>query len=348
MWQTTHFKPYFGASLFLLIIMYSHAQTDTESGDLQQTDVISFAAPSDTFKSIYLQTHKELPRFGTLNQYSPTVTKKSEYGSRGNPKYAQQNPSTKEKIRVLRNGYVLHRELVKMKYLKILYDDMDLNAISKPDYKNPEGKDSRSYVAQNHLRTLAKRFCTAETFNAAYGRSNQFEQQRNYQNFVEGHLKPLKKWSNTFFENDAMEAYIVTTSSLSSYDFEKEGYWLPVQLTNGARSIFFSALEPVSSVEENILNLVGTRAIKGIRLWGFLSIPTTNAEKLQEQNIQRLYLVRKVKVNYKDIEYRGNQEPNLKFSFHHLNPIIEIYEDEGLTKKLGELPLNVLGTTKEY
>ena len=276
-------------------------------------------------------------------QVSPAV--KSKYGRRPYSKKVRQDPATRKKVQLLYKGYGNMTELIRMKYMKSLYDDMDKDRISKPDYQNKEGKDMRSYVAQTHLRKLVHKLCSTEVFDAAYGGANEFERQRGYQNFVKEHLQQLRTWSKTFFTENSIEGYLVTVTHLGSYDFDKQGHWINIQPTMGPKfgTQHFATLEAKSPVEHNILNLTKTKHPGSVKsLSAFLKIPPAKAEQLLEQNTKRVYVVRKIKTIYQDIVDTQGRDPVLKFNFHHLNNIMEIYEDAGLIKKLDEISLNQL------
>jgi hypothetical protein len=64
------------------------------------------------------------------------------------------------------------------------------------------------------------------------------------------------------------------------------------------------------------------------------------AEKLQLNKVRSLYLVKKIKMTYKETKNKYNSTLNL--AYRHESSLLEIYEDIALTKKIGTLSLDNL------
>ncbi|WP_430968912.1 hypothetical protein [Spongiimicrobium sp. 2-473A-2-J] len=332
------------AMLPLLLLLSIPVYQQVETGPIDLSDVLVYKAPATAFKDIELQSHKGLPRFGTLNQYRPVPT------SAGKPQQAfkkavRPSPEIREKLKRLRAGYINYLGLVKMKHMKPLYDDMNRTQISAPVYQNTQEKDARSYLAQTQLRKLANTICTQEVYDAAYGGTNQFEQQRNYANFVAKHFDGLQQWSKDFMPNDALEAYHVSVLNvLRGYDFDKKGYWINLNAAlydphaRGSRMSFFSELVPQASFEEALLNMMSGSGKRHKSITVLLPMNASDAEVLSTSGQGRVFVVVKIRTFLQKVEFAGNN-PIFSFGYHYKSPVLEVYKDEALTQKIGDISL---------
>lgn len=60
------------------------------------------------------------------------------------------------------------------------------------------------------------------------------------------------------------------------------------------------------------------------------------------KKIANLYLVSKVKVVFKKIDETNPTFPSLSYNYHFESPLLEVYEDAGLTQKTGEILMDNL------
>jgi RNA polymerase-interacting CarD/CdnL/TRCF family regulator len=281
-------------------------------GQNSDKNTITYTSPSKDYLDITIQSHKGLPRFGEI-YYERGVTPPTNQGA--------------------------YRALIKMKYLKAIYADIDKNKLTSYDRTNSNLKDANSRFAQNDLLQLAgmivsdallqKYFCDKPTttkciFNTVYGRkpirnwggsrTNQFQQMRGYRSFVKDHLEALQNWSNTFFKGDQEIVYVVSRSAVSGkYDFKQKGYWI----RNEA---------PFTTYTES------ERKFKNRKV--LISIPTAKAKELNLRDRVPLFAVYKVKALPKV------NQTHFEFSFELVSKTIEFYKDPALTKKIGQINLD--------
>jgi hypothetical protein len=342
---------------YLTIIISAFFTTISYAQNIDDLDLIMYQTPSPKFHDITLQSYKGLPRFGYLNSYtkknSLAVSPKSQDPRRQNPRGQslrrpdprKQDPVTKKKNNKISLSYENYIKMVTFKYLADIYKDLDRERLTKTPPGNITGKQKNSYEAQRYLRNLLTLCVEEECKNSLYGK-NEFERLRNYKTFVNENLDVLRKWSNTFFTNNNVIGYDVTYLVLSTYDFDKNGYWTNLNLNINigySRGVTVSTIfEPKANYENDLLNkTAGNSNNKIYPLKIFLAISPEKAEKLQLNNIKRLYLVKKIKISHKEV-VSNYRTPFLKLTYHHESPTMEIYEDIALTKKFGTLSLDKL------
>jgi hypothetical protein len=340
----TYRKTYY---YYLTIIISIFFATISYSQEVDDSDLIVYKAPSSKFHNIVLQSHKGLPRFGLLNNYSIPIKNNNGYKK----KYSNipRDPITREKNKKIRLGYQNYFNMVTFKYLSDVYKDIDREQLTKIPATGTTGKQKNSYDSQQYLRSLLT-LCFEEKCKNAFNGKNEFERLRNYKTFVNENLDDLRKWSNTFFKNDNVIGYHVSRLGLGSqsYDFNKKGYWvflnLNINITN--KHMNYTSFEPKADYENDLLNktIVGRRN-QIQRLQIFLAMSPEKAEKFQLNNIRNLYLVKKIKTTNKEII--SGSGTFLKLTYQHESPTMEIYEDMALTKKLGTLSLNNLILKKQ-
>ena len=320
--------------MLLLISTHINSQQNTDK------NTITYTSPSKDFIDITVQSHKGLPRFGEL-YYKKGIT-----------------PPT--------NPFA-YNALVGMKYLTTIYADMDRSKLTSYENNNTNLKNAHSASAQNHLKQLIglvgsdalleKYFCDKSTaikctFIDAYGqrkrtnywggsRNNQFQKMRSYKNFMNDHyLETLQRWSNTFFKEDSEIGYLVSRSSVvassgglssKAYDFQKKGYWLGSVISGGGHPITILNFIPFTKNE---------RILKDPNFKIFLSISPEKAKKLSLMVRSSLYTVSKIKIYHDKKASISNFE--VPFSFELESPIIEVYTDQALTHKIGEISADQL------
>jgi len=329
----TYRKTYY---YYLTIIISIFFATISYSQEVDDSDLIVYQAPSSKFHNINLQTHKGLPRFGALRNI---YLKKNSLG-----KYPKKlDFSTKEENRKIHLNYQNYFKMVAFKYLSDIYKDIDRERLTK--MSEIIGKQKNSYDAQQYLSSLLRTLCVEEKCKNGLNGKNEFERLRNYKTFVNENLDDLRKWSNTFFKNDNVISYHVSSLGLGVYDFDKNGYWthlnLNINIGNYNKGTISTIFEPKANYENDLLNktIVNRRnQIQPLQI--FLAMSPEKAEKLQLNNIKSLYLVKKINLTYKEIV--SGYRTGLTLTYHHESPILEIYEDMALIKKLGTLSLNKL------
>ncbi len=316
---------------FSFLFLWCPALDAQTSGE----NTITYKSPSKKFVDITIQAHKGLPRFGYI-YYERGIT-------------VPINPKG-------------HNELLNMKYLSEAYADMDKNSITKQERNEiAEKKKENSLITQNQLLRLAGHICSEAvlqqyfcpdldtkpcTFTDGYGygqrrslnywggsRNNEFKQMRGYTSFVKENLEDLQKWSTTFFEGDIEIGYLVSRALVTGpYDFKKKGYWLHGVISssdNGSSPIQYLKFVPLTEDE---------RKLQQHQL--LFSITADKARKLSLGKRSTIFTVAKIKI-YPDKKTPRNSARVL-FSCELENPIIEIYKDQALTEKIGEISVESL------
>ena len=323
-------------SIFFTTISYGQ--------EVDESDLIVYPSPFKKFHDIVLQSHNGLPRFGSLNSYTIPNPIKNTSGYKKKYSSMHQDPATREKNRKIQLGYQNYLKMVAFKYLSDTYKDIDRERLTKMPATGTTGKQKNSYDAQRYLRSLLT-LCVEEKCKNGLNGTNEFERLRNYKNFVSENLDDLRKWSTTFFTNNSVVGYDVSILGLGSYDFDKNGYWANLNLNANigySRGLNLSTIfKPKADYESDLLNKVYVNRRSQISLVQiFLAMSPEKAEKLQLNNIKTLYLVKKIKIAYKEVI--SGYKTSLKLTYHHESPAMEIYEDMALTKKIGTLSLDNL------
>jgi hypothetical protein len=221
-------------------------------------------------------------------------------------------------------------------------------------------KDKNSYHAQQHLLKLAnaithnkelfRYFCNPKKEDCAFtadknvyyyrnignwgGKgANEFQILKSYTSYVQNNLKLLQQWSSSIFPNNTINGYYVIRSNLGEYDFKNQGYWIGNLFAQGRFLIQRHNLEPANANERKLINPRGVSIL--------FKMSPSEAEKFSESSAKTIFLVFKIKVSLKGLE-RGYER--IKTSYTLESPIIEIYKDEGLTKKINELSIDTMIT----
>ncbi|WP_106145267.1 hypothetical protein [Flagellimonas meridianipacifica] len=305
---------------------------------INETNIITYKAPSSDFIDIVIQSHKGLPRYGDIHYRRGVTTP------------------------VNKNGY---KALVELKYLKKTYADINRSKLTSYQEKSSgDQKQENSYFAQSHLKNLAGYTCSEEVlkkyfcdesdnssnlqnknkvkrkipceFVDRYGdrrppsywggsRGNEFQQQRSYKGFLENHLQALQSWADTFYENDEQIVYYVCGSGIQGkYDFKNKGYWLAGLMGGGSFMLHSSNFLAYSENEKKI---------KNSRQQFFFSIDPQKAKEFNLQERVPVNCVFKVKVFPKVVNHT-----QVQLEFELVDQTIEIYsKNPALTEKLGEI-----------
>lgn len=328
-------------SIFFTTISYGQ--------EVDESDLIVYPSPSKKFHDIVLQSHNGLPRFGSLNNYTIPNPIKNTSGYKKKYSSIRQDPATREKNRKIQLGYQNYLKMVAFKYLSDTYKDIDRERLTKMPATGTTGKQKNSYDAQHYLRSLLT-LCVEEKCKNGLNGKNEFERLRNYKNFVNENLDDLRKWSTTFFTNNSVIGYDVSHLGLGTYDFDKNGYWtnlsLSVNVGYSREPRVSTIFEPKAKYEIDLVNKAFVNRRNQISpLQIFLALSPEKAEKLQLNHIKNLYLVKKVKISYKEVV--SGYKTGLTLTYHHESPVMEIYEDKALTKKIGTLSLDNLIIKKQ-
>lgn len=312
---------------------------------INETNIITYKAPSTDFIDITIQSHKGMPRYGDIH-YRLGVT-----------------------APVNRNGY---KALVELKYFKEMYVDINRSKLtSYEENSSGDQKQKNSYFAQSHLKNLAGNVCSEEVlkkyfcdtttkpvntnnkyknqrnipckFIDAYGtrrppshwggsRNNEFQQQRSYKEFLEKHLTALQSWADTFYENGEQVVYYVSRSAIiGKYDFKNKGYWLSGLLSSGSSGFMLHSSNFLAYSENE-------KKIKNSHQQFFFSISPQKAKEFNLQDRVPITCVFKVKVLPKI-----SNDTNIQFEFELVDQTIEIYsKNPALTDKLGEINIESL------
>ena len=142
------------------------------------------------------------------------------------------------------------------------------------------------------------------------------------------------KWAKTLYSNNVLGGYYVTRTNLGTYDFKNGGYWLNThQFYNQGFLLKWYGLQPANSSERKLMHPNGSSIL--------FKMSPEEAETFSEKN-QQIFLVFDVTGYLNGLEnYRADQ---LKTTFSLNSPVIEIYSDDGLTKKVGEININTMVT----
>jgi hypothetical protein len=242
-----------------------------------------------------------------------------------------------------------------------IYADINKNKLSKSDRSQTADKKLKnSILAQRHLlkllglvgseEVLEKYFCNDSDTKCSYAvgkygmrptpsywggvrnfNVDEFKQHRSYTSFTKKHLDELLNWSKTFFPNNELTAYYVSRAIIKgNYDFSKKGYIIFNKM-NGKQflhpSWFESTDENERKLKENSFNIL-------------FPIAPEKAKALKFQNMSRLYLVYKVKITASE----DTNSKGLKLSFKLENRTVEVYKDNALTEKIGEIVVDTIVT----
>jgi len=349
------------ALLISVFLIGSLSAQSTESS-FDMSDVLLIESPSSKFKSIYLQSHKGLPRFGAQNIYLRIGNQPIED--------VKANHSKKK---LLEKGHLNYFNLLAMKYFSAYYDDIDPEYLTVLTRENKDNKkDIHSVTAQQKLLPLASNISSETLFRAYFcdektnpnciypsgqwgGSRDDFVIQEKYAAYVKDNLKELRAWSKSLFNEDKQTAYWVQKYSFNPYgnstipyDFEQNGYWMDMfpsstglrkglSLYPGGYEAFFFEFLPETNYGNAHLNRMNDPNDYWPKM--LLKINPAEAEALANRKTKDLYAAIKVTIVYKELEESQPTFARAVYTYHLADPIIEFYEDVELTQKLGEISL---------
>ncbi|MEC8833020.1 MAG: hypothetical protein VX772_11725 [Bacteroidota bacterium] len=313
-----------------------------------------FNPPTTDFISLSLQTHKGKLRFGVQDEYF--LKSDGTYVSSRDDEYFEKDKQFSHN-NASRHAFV---ELLKIRFKEDMFDVMDKDFFTERT-QNMYEKDLKSHTAQQHVLALANAlcnkqqsirfFCNPKEEDCASGfqqdgyyneprnirswggrGASEFQKLRAYTNFVKEKFPLVGKWAKTLYSDNVLEGYYVTRTNLGTYDFKNGGYWLNTyQFYNQGFLLKWYGLQPANSSERKLMHPNGSSIL-------FKMLPE-EAETFSEKS-QQIFLVFDASGYLNGLEnYRADQ---LKTTFSLNSPVIEIYSDDGLTKKVGEININTM------
>lgn len=319
-------KHYYIFSLFFLFSLTVFSQS---KGD----DQTVFKGPKPNFIDIELQSHNEHIRFGVLDDQQISITE-------------------------LNKNYKVFLEMLKFKNKQVdgwdkPFETMDANL---PHYESGSDVGEFNMLLFGIFRNVVSESAIENYFSTNYGRrltwkgATKFDQERNYRAFTKNNFLDLKNWSQEIISDKTVPAYYVTVDKILSYDSDNGGILLSLgfhnvednnrvlpNLISGAfknkfalSGGFFTSDYTVSSLKGNMVYSTKNnyeRTVSMDFLVVFFEIGRDEIDAVIQN--KTAYIVRKIKFND-------------NFTFNIDSPIIEIYSDKALTKKVGELNYNNL------
>lgn len=330
---------------------------------MAQNKDFSLDAPNNNFLPIELQTYQGLPRFGVLNGMG-----------KDNPGMGSKELSYQD---ITRWNYKRYFSLVELFFFEKFYDKLNsdnlLTNYGPASIQLRNDKDQLyNYIAQEHLLKIAPILCADETFAKYFknhegksvylnfsriwgGRgSDEFRQLELFKDFTVNHLKTLRDWSIGFWENDSLEAYLVSVIDISSkYDFVKEGLWSKIRqdaITQTLKESItdlnfnfhgYSRHGSPTSIKDVIY--IGRNSYERNSGYKQVLIPMSSEEAKSIQNeygtYPHLYLVQKIKIELLKISSRG-VSGQIDLSYSIASPSLDIFLDPGLKNKITSLNYN--------
>lgn len=330
-------------------------QTNGHATD--DTDILVYKSPDPAFKDITIQKFKDLPRFGSGDFYMMP----------DNPKRPDLTPEAGEKRKKMELGYAGFLKLARIHNLKDHFKVMDRTALTTVTRELVE-EDVKSNLAQKTLLEFAfmmgtdalKReyFCTDTnssgkcSYALKWGgnRADDFTENEKYVSFVEKYLEKILKWSEDFFADGSERFYLVQQLEFQGqYDFDKSGFWmrLPIIKTysygmdyNSTGENYFFEFLPKTPYGQQILNKTSqVEYVNGLVLF---KMSPEKAEALLNNKTKNLQMVTKVQTVFQGFEEANPTLYSAKYTYHFLDPAVELFEDVQLLKKIGEIKLDNL------
>ncbi|WP_047245631.1 hypothetical protein [Maribacter thermophilus] len=314
-----------------------------------------YEAPSSNFIDLSLQTHNGKLRFGVQDEYyvrsDGSYVKASEASYVAMDKRFSHNNAS-------RHAFV---ELLKIRFKEEMFAAMDKDYFTERTNTMFE-KDIMSHTAQQHTLALANALttnehamsyfcnqkegsdCTSRFPQKGYyneprnirpwgGRgATEFQQLRAFTSFAKNDLPKIVKWGSTLLPDNTLDGYYVTRTHLGKYDFKAEGFWLMThQFYNQGFLLKWYGLQPANSSQRKLMHPNGASIL--------LKMSPEKAENFSEK-YQYLFLVFDVTGQLNGLEnYRADQ---LKTTFTLNSSVIEIYTDDALTHRVGEIDINTM------
>lgn len=323
--------------LFLFIYSLLAFTTYAQENVINDDEYYIYKAPSENYKSIYLDKYKDSPIFSD-HIYQALRSRSVEFNTN----------NFKDSIYFHHHAYEAYYELVKFKYTTDLYQAMDKNKITKLTVNSKEN-DLESTTAQQ----LFSKFYTYAVTNKGKLNINKNLKTRDekFADLVEKNFDTLKNWSKTVFKNDSQTAYLVIAQTLTNYNLDKEkGFFtlaitttqiLPAMGWQNSNSLFAN-FTPKQAFEKKLVP-EGETKYKNYYTKTIKFKPETNILNMlmKRQLSNYVYLVFKVNINYNST--KGFEDIKaldyLYFTYNYDSPIVEVYQDVKLMDKVGEINL---------
>ncbi|MCR9228289.1 MAG: hypothetical protein NXH90_12790 [Flavobacteriaceae bacterium] len=332
-----------GFSVFLMVAAVLHSFAQIAGTD----ELITHRPPSDNFVSINLQAYKGLPRFGVVDSYKNQVpsTNADPRSNAVRPvRGGGRNPGQLKKNKMVNTGRINFSLLVNLKYLTPFMEDLDKDRLTFLSKSLTEKQSNSAYLQRFLLNQVAPNLCLDRACKNANQGKNEFERQRNYKTFVNTCIDPLLEWCQDVFKNDELSAYHVSALNIGgNYDFGNKGYWVHHYLSlndifpfkqGGRKRVTF---EPVKPYESQLLG----KLARGKSINFFLPMDEQTAERFKKEGINRLYLVKKIKLQHSDKGMDAPTDP-IDFNYSHESSDMEIYTEEALVSHFRTLSLDNL------
>lgn len=315
-----------------------------------QENKIIFQPTNNHYSTIELSTYKGLPRFGVFQQ-------------------TRYKPGTYQKINVSNNeeGVEINKYfyLLEMKYLAEYYKTLDENmpaSLKLPSTGNIPDNLKIPLFAENHLAFVVQALRTTRIENKFFHPWNSdgspatsIDIVADYKEFLKTEYVDLSAWASTLWENNELIGYRVVEVILGKYNFEGKGYFLSLGENQNAFTLgpggpinfdikFKSKLDYNRDVADILTN-------KGNILF---EMSESDAKILEESfsknnyggRDRNAYMVLKTKMyrgmndRIEDNAFRYN--PKLELLYNVISPVVEVFEDFELTKKIGDIDLEDL------
>lgn len=341
-------------------------QTNTLS-NIKFEKGITLNAPNNFISNIEVQGHNGFLRFGDINSYGRYTSKKYDY-----------NKAFNSKIKEYKKAEEKYFLMVKTKALSNYMKDIERNVIYKKYTTGATTKERQEkkfqHQLQEHLKKLAFNITTAEGQKKYFsnpdhinpkptwstwggGGSDEFRQMEAYQSFLNDNLDDILKWSKSdFLKNGELEFYMVKAIPLGQYNFEKQGYLMQNQIysedkvakllmLNGKLSKPNWEYFPKNEFENNINR-------EAFHLTSLILKMASSKAKNLKNSIKDYssysagsgkFVFATIKIKLEEIKKRKKlnedeyQEQKYKYSFSE--PKIDIYADEALKEKIGEVKM---------
>lgn len=312
---------------------------------------VNYRPPSASLISISLQTHNGKLRFGEQDQYF--VKPDGTYISHKDSNY---KVLEKEMSHNFSSKHAFE-QLLKIRFQEEIFDVMDRTLFTLKS-SNMYDKDLKSFAAQEQTLILANALCSKKERrrffcndkeedclkkfpdNGYYDEprnkhswggksSSEFQKLRAYTTFVNELLPEVLQWGKSLFPENTLLGYFVTKAYLGTYDFNAHGYWLDTSHFPSSEFLLqWSTLQPKNTAERKLLHPHGSQLL-------FPMTPDA-AEKFSENN-QEVFLVFDVTATVTGIDnYRADKA---KTNYTINSPLITLYTDDSLTKKVGALDI---------
>ncbi|RDY60205.1 hypothetical protein [Flagellimonas nanhaiensis] len=319
-----------------------------------QGEEVVYDSPSNSFISLSLQTHKNKLRFGTQDEYYIKAD-----GTYVKPQDSNYYDVDKRMSHNMASKYAFV-ELLKIRYKEDMFSVMDRSLFTERK-QNMYDKEQKSYTAQQQVLALAnalstkmelKRFfcnekgedCASTFKEDGYyneprnirtwgGRgASEFQQLRAYTTFVNELFPKLQQWGNSLHPTNKIDGYFVAKAQLGKYDFKDGGYWLDTnQFYQNGFLLRWRGLQPINTSERKLMHPNGTSIL--------YKMSPEEAETFSEK-YKHIFLVLDVMASLDGMEnYRAD---HLKTTYTLNSPVIEIYSDDGLTNKVGEINIETM------